>query len=160
MNRFKAELQIIGVNPYVFVPAEVLSEIFIQAQKDKGTIPIRGTVNKKPYKQTLVRFKGEWRLYINLKMLTNSPKRIGETIEITIEFDPVKRVIKPHPKLVKALKENNKAKLAFDNLRPSLRLEIVRYISRLKTEESVDKNIPKAIGFLLGKGEFVGRKAL
>ena len=160
MNKFKAEIQIIGVNPYVLVPSQVLSDIFIQAQKDKGAIPIKGTVNDKPYIQTLVRFKGEWRLYINMKMLTNSPKRIGETIEITIEFDPVKRIIKPHPKFVKALKDNKNAKTVFDNLRPSLQLEIVRYISMLKTEESVDKNVPKAISFLLGKGKFVGRNKL
>lgn len=160
MNKFKAEIQIIGVNPYVLVPSQVLSDIFIQAQKDKGAIPIKGTVNGKPYKQTLVRFKGEWRLYINMKMLKNSPKRIGETIEITIEFDPVKRIIKPHPKFVKALKDNISAKAIFDNLRPSLQLEIVRYISMLKTEESVDKNVPKAISFLLGKGKFVGRNKL
>ena len=160
MNKFKAEIQIIGVNPYVFVPNQVLSDIFIQAQKDKGAIPIKGTVNGKPYKQTLVRFKGEWRLYINMKMLKNSPKRIGETIEITIEFDPIKRIIKPHPKFVKALKDNINAKAIFDNLRPSLQLEIVRYISMLKTEESVEKNVPKAISFLLGKGKFVGRNKL
>ena len=160
MHKFKAEIQLIGVNPYVFVPPEVLSDIFKQAQKDKGAIPIRGTINGSPYKQTLVRFRGDWRLYINMIMLKNSPKRIGEIVELSLEFDPVKRVIEPHPTFLKALKENQEAKMIFDNLPPSLKLEIVRYISSLKTKESVDKNVPKAINFLLGKGRFVGRAAL
>jgi len=157
MQKFKAEIQIIGVNPYVLVPDEVLSAVFKQAQKGKGAIPIRGTINGSPYKQTLVRFRGDWRLYINMIMLKNSPKRIGETIEISVEFDPVIRVIEPHPTFVKALKGNKEAEAIFNNLRPSLKHEIVRYISFLKSEESVDRNVLKAINFLLGKGRFVGR---
>lgn len=157
MHTFKAEIKIIGVNPYVHVPDKILSAIFKKAQKDKGAIPIRGTINGYPYKQTLVRFRGDWRLYINMIMLKNSPKRIGETIALSVEYDPVKRVIAPHPKFVKALKNNKEAETVFNNLRPSLQLEIVRYISSLKTEESVDKNVPKAINFLLGNGRFVGR---
>lgn len=157
MHKFNAELQIIGVNPYVFVPNEILTAIFIQAEKNKGAIAIRGEINGKPYKQTLVRFKGEWRLYINMMMLKNSPKRIGETVELSIEFDPVKRIIEPHPKFINALTKNKEAKTIFDGLRPSLKLEIVRYISSLKTEESIDKNVVKAIDFLTGKGRFVGR---
>jgi hypothetical protein len=156
MEAFKAELKIIGVNPFVYVPCEVLTNIFIQASKDKGYIPIYGTINAVPYKQTLVKFKGAWRLYINTKMLKNSTKRIGETIDISVEYGPADRPIKPHQKFEKALVENEKAKFVFDRLSASRRQEIVRYISFLKTEESVDRNIIKAVDFLLGKGRFVG----
>ena len=157
MQVIKAEIQIIGINPYILLPENILTEICNQAGRDKGPIQIKGTINGKPYLQTLVKYVGAWRLYINLKMLKNSPKRIGEIIDITVEFDPKERIIKQHPKLVKALTDNQEAKNVFDNLRPSLRHEIVRYIAHLKTEESVDKNIIKAINFLLGKGRFVGR---
>jgi uncharacterized protein YdeI (YjbR/CyaY-like superfamily) len=90
-------------------------------------------------------------------MLKNSPNRIGETIELTIAFDPIERTIIPHPKFIKALEENNNAKIVFDGLSPSKRHEIIRYISFLKTEKSIDQNIKKAIDFLLGNGKFVGR---
>jgi hypothetical protein len=157
MNKFKSDLKIIGVNPFVFVPEKILANIFEQAGKNKGAIPIRGTINGSIYKQTLVKFRSDWRLYINMMMLKNSPKRIGEIIELTIEFDPSDRSIKPHPKFVKALTKNKKAKIIFENLRPSLKHEIVRYIANLKTEESIDRNVSKAITFLLGKTRFVGR---
>ena len=98
MFRFNAQLEIIVGNPFVFVPELILEEIFSQAGKSKGAIPVRGSVNGKLYQQTLVKYSGEWRLYINLKMLKNSPKRIGETIEVEIEFDPSDRTISPHPK--------------------------------------------------------------
>ena len=157
MQKLKAEIELIGINPYILLPDEVLAEIFRQAGKDKGPVPIKGTVNGKSYTQTLVKFKGLWRLYINLKMLENSTKRIGETIELTVAYDPKIRTIPPHDKLVKDLNENKVAKTVFDSLRPSLQHEIVRYISHLKTDASVDKNVSKAIDFLLGNGRFVGR---
>src|ERR1044071_2649608 len=105
MHQFKASIDIIGINPFVFVPEKILKEIFQKAGKDKGPIPVQGTVNGKAFQQTLVKYSGHWRLYINTTMLKNSPKRIGETIEVTIEFDPTDRTIEPHPKLIKALAE-------------------------------------------------------
>lgn len=157
MNFFEARLEIIGINPFVFIPEEILQQLFQQSGKTKGPIRVKGAVNGKEYQQTLVRYKGEWRLYINMQMLTNSPKRIGETITITIVFDPEERTISMHPKLTRALTENPVAKEAFEALIPSRRLEIVRYIAHLKTEESIDRNVQKAIIHLEGKGKFVGR---
>jgi hypothetical protein len=72
MEKFNAEIKIIGVNPFIFVPAKVLRAIFKQAGRSRQQ-------------------------------------------------------------------------------------EIVRYISFLKTEESIDRNILRAIDFLTGKGRFVGR---
>jgi hypothetical protein len=134
-----------------------LNTIFLKAKKNKGPIPVRGTINGKKYTQTLIKYSGEWRLYINTTMLSNSPKRIGESVEVTVQFDASERTIAPHPKFIKALNKHKDAKKTFDNLPPSRQKEIIRYISNLKTEESVMINIEKAIGFLLGKNRFVGR---
>jgi hypothetical protein len=152
LHKFKAQIEIIGINPFVFVPAKILKEIFRQSGKDKGHIPVRGSVNRKSYKQTLVKYSGEWRLYINTTMLKDSPKQIGKIIEVTIQHDPEDRTIQPHPALVKALNENKEAKKVFDNLPPSRQKEIVRYIAALKTSESITKNIQRAISFLTDTG--------
>lgn len=157
MHAFKATLDIIVGNPFVFVPSAILNELFQKAKKQKGYIPVKGTINGKPYQQTLVKYSDEWRLYINLKMLKHSPKRIGELIDVEIDFDNSDRSIKAHPKFTKALKKNTEAKAVFESLSPSRQKEIVRYISNLKTEASVDKNVTRAINFLLGKERFVGR---
>lgn len=157
MPEFKAKIELIGINPFVYVPQEILEFIFRQSGKNKGHIPVKGEVNQNPYKQTLVKFKGAWRLYINMIMLKNSPQRIAEKIIISIEFDPDDRNIEPHKLLVVALSENPEAKEVFDKLSNSKQQEIIRYIFRLKTEESVIKNVHKAINFLNGKGRFLGR---
>ena len=157
MFTFKAALEIIGINPFVFVPPEILAQIFEKAKKDRGPIPVCGAVNGKSYTQTLLKYKGEWRLYINTAMLKNSPKRVGETVEITIAYDQEDRTIQPHPKLVSALSKSPKAKMKFESLPLSLRKEIIRYIARLKTDESIKKNVQRAIDFLNGKARFIGR---
>ncbi len=157
MEKFKARLGIIVGNPFVFIPQNILHQLFEQAGKNKGPIPVCGSINGKEYQQTLVKYSGEWRLYINLKMLTDSPRRIGETITIEIEFDTADRTILPHPALSKALAASPEANQVFELLSPSKQKEIVRYISNLKSEESVKRNVKSAINFLLGNGRFVGR---
>lgn len=155
---FSATIKIIGINPYVSVPETILKAIILDAAKDKGPIPVNGTVNDQPYLQTLVKYAGEWRLYINTTMLANSPKRIGENIQLTIAFDPKERKIEMHPLLKKALDENKKANAIFEKVSPSIKKEIVRYISHLKTEEKIKENVTRAIKFLLGKEKFIGRE--
>ena len=157
MHKFKATLHILDGNPYVAVPDAVLNDLFAQAGKTKGPIPIRGVLNGKDYQQTLVKYSGDWRLYVNTTMLDDSPRRIGEEVTVSVEYDPSDRTIEPHPKLVQALQENPEAQQVFESLPPSRQKEIVRYISFLKTDESVDRNVKRAIAFLLGEERFIGR---
>lgn len=157
MYNVKTDIKIIGINPFVFLPDEVLNELFKKNGKDKGPIPVIGTINNKPYQQNLVKYNGKWRLYVNTQMLKNSPRRIGETIEVSIEYDPSDRSIAPHPKLIDALNTNREAKERFESLTPSLQKEIIKYISFLKSEKSVERNVDRAISFLLGKERFIGR---
>src|ERR1700761_1111330 len=157
MKKFSAHIDIIGINPFVFLPDKVLTFICKQAGREKGPIRVRGTINGQPYRQSLVRFQGAWRLYINGVMLKNSPKRIGEKIQVTIEFDPEERTTPPHPRLIEALRQNKEATASWDKLTPSRQWEIIRYIGSLKTDPSIDRNITRAILHLTGKGRFVGR---
>lgn len=78
-------------------------------------------------------------------------------IEVEVAFDPSSQAIVPHPKLLRALSDHEAARTVFEALSPSKQKEIVRYISHLKTEKSVDQNVLRAINFLLGKARFVGR---
>lgn len=157
MPAFKAIIQIIGVNPYVLLPDAVLKAVFKQAGKDKGPIPVKGTIDGHAYTQTLVKYSGYWRLYLNGPMRKAAGKDVGDTAAFTIDHDSTDRSLTMHPKLQKAITENKKAKAVFDALPASRQKEIVRYIGHLKNEESVDRNITRAIQFLLGKERFIGR---
>ncbi|TCD26888.1 DUF1905 domain-containing protein [Pedobacter psychrodurus] len=154
---FTSEIKIIGINPFVFVPDEALNYVFYQAGKNKGQLPITMKIDGHEFKQTLVKYAGDWRLYLNTPMRKAAGKDVGDTAIFEIVFDTEIRSITVHPKLVEALAENKAAKEIFDGLAPYLQKEITRYIANLKTEDSVEKNVKRAIGFLLGKERFIGR---
>ena len=157
MIKFKAKIEIIGVNPFVFLPEPVLHKVFVQAGKDKGKIPVKMKIDGHEFPQTLIKWSGAWRLYLNTPMRKAAKKDVGDMANFEIEYDPIERVFPIHPKFEKALRENKEARKVFDSLRPSLQLEINRYFSSLKTESSVDRNVTRAIQFLLGNGRFVAR---
>ncbi|MDB5198832.1 MAG: hypothetical protein JWO92_795 [Chitinophagaceae bacterium] len=157
MKSFSAQIFIIGINPYVLLPEPVLQSLFKQAGKDKGAIPVRGTLNGTAFIQNLVKYSGKWRLYLNTPMRKAAGIDVGDTANVKIEYDPEPRIVSMHPQLQQAFAKNKNAKAAFEKLAPSRQKEILRYISFLKTEASVTINVEKVILYLLGKGKFVGR---
>lgn len=158
MITFSAKIFIIGINPYVLLPAAALKEVFKQAGKDKGAIPVKGTIDGHAFIQNLVKYSGKWRLYLNTPMRKAADKDVGDTAVFELSFDPEPRVTDMPAALQTALGKNKKAKTAFEQLSPSYRKEIMRYINNLKTEESVSRNVAKAINHLLGNGPFIGRE--
>lgn len=158
MHSFTAILDIIGINPYVSVPEEILKQIFLQAGKEKSPIPVRGTINGQACQQTLMKFKGAWRLYVNTAILPDSPRRVGELLDVSIEFDPSDRTLELPASLKTALDQHPKAKQKFESLPPSHQKELIRYIANLKKEETIARNVQRTIDFLTGKISLYGRK--
>lgn len=148
---FTAAITKLGINPVVDPPEKVLLTIFEQAGKSSGPIPVRGKINDSEFIQTLVKYRGKWRLYINGEMLKASGLKVGDEAKIEVEFDPRPRVV-PLPELfVTALKQNAEAKQAFEALSQSRQKEILQYLGFLKTKESLVRNVEKIIRQLEGK---------
>lgn len=158
LQHFSATIEIIGINPYVYVPEEVLESLFKQAGKHKGKIPVKMKIDGHQFTQTLVKYAGHWRLYLNTPMRKAAAKDLGDTADFEIAFDPAPRTLEMPEKLKNALAENHLAKEKFETLPPSRQHEIVRYIVALKTEESIDRNVQRALNFLNGKERFIGRE--
>jgi hypothetical protein len=157
LSTFRAKILIIGINPYVLLPTAVLNQVFDQAGKNKGPIPVRGKLNGKPFIQTLVKYSGQWRLYLNDPMRKAGRCEVGDVASVCVSFDPQPRTTPIPPRLKAAFKENKEAKTVFDKLAPHYQKEIKRYINGLKSADSVDRNVTKAIQHLLGQARFVGR---
>jgi uncharacterized protein YdeI (YjbR/CyaY-like superfamily) len=156
MKSFSAEIFKIGINPYVFLPEEILTYVFKKAGKEKGHIPVYLIINKEKFIQHLVKYSGEWRLYLNTPMRKAAGKDVGDIIDVIIDFDAQERKIPMHIKFESALNKNKKAKERFNDLPPSRQKEILRYLNNLKTEESLNRNIQRAINSLKGKENFTG----
>jgi hypothetical protein len=151
LNSFSATIYKIGINPYVHLPEDVLTALFKQANKSKGPIPVYGTINGKRFIQTLVKYQGAWRLYINGEMRLAAGVDVGDQAQIRIEFDPAPRIEAMHPKFRDTLSKNKVAKTAFEKLTPSRQKEMLRYLNSMKTDVSLERNIEKIIAHLLGE---------
>jgi len=155
--KFKAKIELIGINPFVFLPGKTLQKLFLQAGKDKGKIPIRMKIDGHEFQQTIIKYSGHWRLYLNGPMRNAAGKDLGDMATFEIHFDPTPRNIEAPKAFISALNKEPRAKRVYEQCSASLQLEINRYLSRLKTAKSLEKNIHRAINFLLGKERFIGR---
>ena len=155
--KFTARIAIIGVNPYVLLPDNVLQDLFAAAKKESGGIAVKGSLNGSKFKQTLVKYAGQWRLYLNGVMRKNAGVDVGDRVDITIMFDNTPRIIPMHPEFEKALHKSSKARIEFEKYPPSRQKEINRYLNTIKSDEVRQKNIEKVLGHLEGKdvGYFV-----
>ncbi len=155
MQKFSAQIGKIGINPVVDPPDAVLESIFEQAGRSKGPIPVRGKINGSEFIQTLVKYQGAWRLYINGPMLKDSGLKVGDTAHIAMEFDARPREVPMPAKLSEAFRRNRKAKAAFEALAPSRRNEILKYLGFLRSDEALDRNIDRVLKQLAGKTDDV-----
>lgn len=150
MRAFTAKVLIVDINPYVSLPEDVLDALFRQAGKSKGPIPVRGTLNGKQFRQTLVKYRGAWRLYLNTPMRQEARIEVGDDAAVEIEYDPESRMVPIPDKFASALSEDKEAKAAFEKLTPSRQKEILRYLNSMKTDESLIRNIEKVLQQLSG----------
>ncbi len=147
---FSAKIYKIGINPVVDPPDLVMNFIFDQAGRSKGPIPVCGRIVGAEFIQTLVKYRGAWRLYINVSMLKASGLEVGDVADIEIAFDPRPRTVPVPERFENALAKNKQARAAFDALTPSRQKEILRYLGSLKTEASLERNVEKVIEQMLG----------
>ena len=159
-SAFTTKINIINGNPYVDVPSHILSYIFKVAEQNKGPIPVRGTIKGAEYTQTLVRYSGDWRLYINGIMLKAAGitypsgsirEVVGKQVDMTVEYDLRPRGLAIHPMLFQELSKDRTAKKAYDELAPYRKHEINRYLEFLKTNESIERNIKRILQHLRGE---------
>jgi hypothetical protein len=152
MKSFSAKIFIISkINPVVDVPEDVLQSIFEQAGRSKGPVAVRGKLNGADFIQTLIKYEGAWRLYLNGSMRDAAGIDTGDIANVEIEFDPIPREEPVPEKFAAALEADSAAKLEYEKLSPSRRKEICRYLNSMKTEESVVKNVEKVVRHLTGK---------
>jgi hypothetical protein len=151
MPAFLATIRLLGINPYVAVPARERKAIFRAAGRETGPIPVRGRIDQTPFLQTFVKYQGEWRLYLNTPVRRAAGKDVGDRVSVELEFDPVARREPVPPALRRALASHPLARAAFKALVASRKKEICRYINGLKTEQSRERNVQMVLKHLSGQ---------
>jgi hypothetical protein len=159
MHAFSATIRKIDINPYVRVPVVVVRALQKEAGKARGPLRVTGTLQGKPISATIVRFRGMWRLYLNLGMRQTGRVDVGDSAAVRVRFDGTPRT-EPVPRAFQsALARNPRAQAAFRALAPSRQREILRYLGHLKSPDTLARNIAKTLRFLEG-GKVTGLVAV
>jgi hypothetical protein len=155
MIRFKSVIKILGINPYVLVSAVRAKQIKAGWKKP---LPVLVRINAEPKKPWRINMmpvgNGSFYLYLHESVRKVSGTKVGDKVEVEIEFDADYKSGPTHPlplSFKKQLSRNSKAKKAWDKLSPSRKKEILRYFASLKSKEALERNIEKAVEVLAGK---------
>jgi hypothetical protein len=149
MINFKAKIYKVGINTCVDVPVSVTKRM----TATKGYIKVKGTINDFSFTKTLVPVKeAPYRLFVNIPMLKGSESKLGDTVNFSVEqdFKKVKKEYPMPPGLQRQLK-NKKLLKDFNDLTISRKTDILKYLSYIKTEDTLQKNISKIIKKLEAK---------
>ncbi|HET6402473.1 MAG TPA: YdeI/OmpD-associated family protein [Candidatus Kapabacteria bacterium] len=159
---FQAVIKIRGVNPYVIVSATRAAKL----RPGRRAMPILGRINGKPEKpwriNMMPRGDGSFYLYLHGAVRKASGTKVGDRVEMELEFDRDYRNGPLHPMPAwfrSALADNPDAKKAWGALIPSRKKEVLRYFAAVKSPEARARNFERAIRVLSGNpGRFMGRE--
>lgn len=142
-HQFSAKIYPIGINWAVDVPKEISAKM----TPEKGYIRIKGTINGFAFTQTLVPVKNApYRLFVNGIMMKGGQTALGEIASFAIEQNfTVLAEMYPMPKLLAEVLQSHQLSVQFEQLKPARKKDILKYLSFIKTEETLLKNIEKVI---------------
>lgn len=84
---FIQKIEMTGINPSVQIPDKVMLQLFKQAGRDKGPIPVSGMIEGKPFNQKIIKYQGSWRMYLNTAIRQASHVKVGDSITIALVYD-------------------------------------------------------------------------
>jgi hypothetical protein len=153
--RFTTIIKIRGINPYIHVNA---ARARIVKPDWRKPLPVLVRINGKPGESWALNMMpigdGGFYLYLHGDVRKAAEKQVGDRVDVEICFNPAYRngPVHPMPPWFRIpLNKNAKAKKAWSTLTASRKKEILRYFSRLVTEEARSRNIGRALHVLSGK---------
>lgn len=148
-HTFKAKIYKTGINWCVDVPTKITELL----TAERGRIHIKGQINGFDFTKTLMPVKNEpYRLFVNQAMMKGGKTALGETAIFEIEQNNEKEDKEySTPLLLKEQLKKEQLTTAFDSLTASRKKDILKYLSYVKTEETLLKNIYKIITQLKNK---------
>jgi hypothetical protein len=138
---FAASIYKVGLIRYVDVPREVSKRFGSAAH-----VPVTGTVEGVPVRTTLVsRGKGAYRMAIHSEIRKKLRVDCGAVVEIAIQLDEESREPELPPALVLALRNAPKAQRRFRGITTALRRQIVRYLTAVKSQETLELRVSRFV---------------
>ena len=142
MHIFAGQIYKVGLIRYVDVPADVSRAL----GKGLATVPVCGTVEGLPLRTTMVsRGKSCYRLAIHGDIRKKLRIDAGAIVEVALERDEESREPSLPPALVVALRRSPAAQAKFRGMSAALRRQIVRYLTAVKQQATLERRVAKFI---------------
>jgi hypothetical protein len=160
--RFKARIEINGINPFVPVEAEQAARL---REGWRRPMPVLVQVNGAPAEpwriNMMPRGDGGFFLYLHGEVRQAAGVGVGDEVEVSVAFDEVYRGGPAHPApkaFEEGLRRDPAAARAWEALAPSLQKEALRRFASVKSDEARARNIAAALAVLGGaQGRFMAR---
>jgi hypothetical protein len=151
MHVFSASIVKLGINACLNVPEKFVKSLLAAAGKKSAPVQVKCALNGVKFDGNVVRYSGDWRLYLNLVTRRAAGCDIGDKVKIQLTYDPSSRM-PPMPELFRqALRGNPDLQKAW-RLRPSAkRREILQSLNDKKSDAELAPAITKTIELLLNK---------
>jgi hypothetical protein len=145
MHVFSGKIYKVGLIRFVDVPADISHAIGNGA----AHVAVRGEIEHIPLQSTLVsRGKGCYRLAIHGDIRKKLRVDAGAVLEVAIERDEGPREPVLPPALIIALRNSPKAHKAFRGMTTALRRQLVRYLTSVKHQQSLERRVAKMVRML------------
>ena len=160
--RFRAQIELNKINPYVLVRPAQAARLKPGWRKP---LPVNVRVDGEPAAGWRINMMpvgdGSFFLYLHAQVRKASGAKVGDVVSLTVGFDETYRSgpVDPMPRAFSAeLRGNAAARKGWKALPPSRQKEILRYLVRLKSPEAQQRNVRKALHVLAGgKARFMAR---
>jgi Domain of unknown function (DUF1905)/Bacteriocin-protection, YdeI or OmpD-Associated len=160
--RFHATIRIVGLNPYVRVSAVRAGALKPGWRKP---MPVRIRIDGQPETPWRINMMpmgdGAFFVYLHGDVRRASNTKVGDRVLVDVEFDANYRNGPMHRMpdwFRKPLAANPQAAAEWKRLMPSLKKEILRYLSRLRSADARTRNVRRALAALSRNGtRYMGR---
>jgi hypothetical protein len=159
---FSADVQIVGVNPYVLVDDERVQALRPGWRRPMPVlVKLNGTPDT-PWRTNLMPVGGgDFYLYLHGGMRKAAHVKVDDVVSVTLRFDDTYRNGPLHDSpdwFHEALEASSVAQKNWSNLAPSRQKEILRYFAALKSDQAKKRNLLQALRVLEGEDDrFMGR---
>jgi hypothetical protein len=151
MHVFSATIVKLGINACLNVPEEIVKSLLAAAGKKSAPVQVKCVLNGVKFDANVVRYSGDWRLYLNLVTRRAANCDIGDRVKIHLAYDPSMRMPPMPEPFRQALRDDSNLQKAW-RLRPSAkRREILQSLIDKKSEAELAHGIAETIEFLLKK---------
>ena len=135
---FSGRVYKVGLIRYVDVPSDISRALGEGATH----VPVEGEVEGTPLRTTLVsRGKGSYRLAIHGDIRKKLRIDAGAVVEVVLCRDEASREPVLPPAMTLALHNSPKAQAEFRRMTTALRRQIVRYVTQVKKESTLERRV-------------------